>query len=247
MKPIRFALTPLLAFASLAGTASLALAQAEAPPAPAPKAPAPPPKSATNPAPPVDDDRGNVVAKPIEFGELGQGIAKPKLKMPSGATAIRQVSAPFTQNGDVALLNLYKLNGVVFMDLFTSKNNQPWTMRNHVRLKSPLPLRPTEMALTLRYLEPQRKKSYMIVAADDAGILTFAFPKGFGGPVMQQQFLAASSSKSAVKRTYDFGQTDSRGFVIVKSTVEGSGQISPTQDVQFFVWNGKSYIPRKAN
>ena len=245
LKPLKLyqSFAPLVAVLAVASSFAAPAAYAQE----APPAPANPPTPATNPAPSVSDDRGNVIAKPIEFGELGDGIAKPNLKMPSGATSIRQVSAPFGAGNDTILLNVYKVNGAVFMDVLTSKNSQPWTPRNHIRLKSPLPLRPDKMALTLRFLEPQRKKSYLIVAADDAGILTFAFPKGIGGTVMQQQFLASTTSQAAVKRTYDFGQTDSRGFVIVKATVEGTGEIKPTNDVQFFVWNGKSFIPRKPN
>ena len=244
MKPIvlnRF-FTPLVGLLLLTG----AYAQT-APPAPIPDAPKPPPKSATNPAPSVDDDRGNVQAKPLVFENLGKGIAAPKLKIPAGAAVIRQASVPFGTKGDTALLNMYKRSGVLFMDVFTSKSNQPWTLRNHLRVKSPLPLNPETMALTLRYLEPQRKKSFLIAAADDAGVLTVVLPKGFGGSVMQQVWLTSTAKQPDVKRTYDLGQVDSRGFVIVKSTLDGSGQIKPTNDEKFYVWNGKSYVPRKEN
>lgn len=184
-------------------------------------------------------------SKATEFSELGTTVKSASLKTPAGADTIRQLSAPLDDNGNNVLLNFYKLNGVVFVDVLTSKNNQPWTQRNHIRLQAPLPLRPDKMTVTMRYLSPVRRTGYMIIAADDGGNLTLTFPKGFGGTVSQQAFLANSSTD--IRRTYTFGDQDSHGFTMVKSTVESSGQVKPSDDVQYFVWNGSRFIPRRPN
>ncbi|MBC8102048.1 MAG: hypothetical protein H7Z41_05610 [Cytophagales bacterium] len=193
----------------------------------------------------LTEDPANPIAKPTEFSDLGSAITKRAVKLPAGATLLRQASAPLDENGESLVLNLYKRNNVLFADVLTSKNGQALTVRNHVRLKSPFAVRPSKMVLTLRYLEPQRKRGYLILAADEAANFAMVFPKGFGGAVVQQDFLASSTAK--VKRTYDFSQADSRGFVIVKAAVESTGEVKPSDDVLIYVWNGKQFIPRRAN
>jgi hypothetical protein len=193
----------------------------------------------------VTEDPANPIAKPIEFEDLGAAISKVAVKMPAGASVLRQATAPLGENVQTLLLNVYKLNNVVFADVLTSKGNQAYTRRNHIRLKSPLAVRPNKMVLTMRYLEPQRRRGYLGLAADEAGTLALVFPKGFAGNVIQQNFLASSTDK--IKRSYDFSQADSRGFVIVKANVESTGQVAPAEDGQIYVWNGKQFIKRRAN
>lgn len=193
----------------------------------------------------VVEDPVNPIAKPIEFEDLGAAISKVAVKVPAGATLLRQATAPLGENGQTLLVNVYKLNNVIFADLLTAKNGQAYTRRNHIRLKSPLAVRPNKMVLTMRYLEPQRRRGYLILAADDAGTLAMALPKGLAGSVIQQNFLASSTDK--VKRSYDFSQADSRGFVIVKANVESTGEVKPAEDGQIYVWNGVAFIKRRPN
>lgn len=183
--------------------------------------------------------------KAIEFSDMGTAITGARVKMPESAALVRQISAPLGDKGETLLLNFYKLNGVVFLDCLTAREGQPWTRRNHVRLRSPLPIRPEKMAVQMQFMEPTRQRGFLLIASDEAGHLTMALPKGFGGPVMQQEFLGNSST--SIRRTYDFGQLDSRGFVSVKASVESAGQIKPTEDVQYFIWNGKRFVPRRPN
>ena len=191
------------------------------------------------------DEQTNPVAKPTEFSDVGAAIAAPALKTPAGAEIVRQVSAPIGKTGDTVLLNWYKRNGVVFMDILTSKNQQAWTPRNHVRITAPLPLRPEKMTVTMRSLDVLHRKGFLIVANDEAGSFALALPKGFGGTVMQQLF--ATAPTTGTHRAYDFSQADSRGFVLVKATVESSGQVKASDDVVVYVWNGKKFIQRKSN
>jgi hypothetical protein len=193
----------------------------------------------------VTEDPDNPIAKPIEFEDLGAAVSKVAVKMPAGATVLRQATAPLGENGQTLLLNVYKLNNVVWADVLTTKGNQPYTRRNHIRLKTPLAVRPNKMVLTMRYLEPQRRRGNLLLAADEAGTLALVFPSGFAGKVIQQNFLASSTDK--VKRSYDFSQADSRGFVIVKANVESTGAVTPAEDGQIYVWNGKQFIKRRPN
>jgi hypothetical protein len=182
---------------------------------------------------------------PTPFSELGQAIAGPTLQTPAGATIVRQVSAPIGDTGETVLLNVYRSNGDVFTDVLTQKGGQAWTRRNHLRLKSPLPLRPEKMVFTLRYLEPHPRRGFLIVASDDAGNLAMTFPKGFGGTAMQQLFL--TNPKPDIRRSYSFNEQDSRGFTIIKATVDTAGQAKTVDDIQYYVWNGQQFIPRKPN
>jgi hypothetical protein len=184
--------------------------------------------------------------KMVEFSELGTGtVAANGVKSPAGATVLRQVSAPLNQAGDSVLLNIYKRNGEVFVDALTGKAGQPGVLKNHVRIKSPSPIRPEKMTVTMRWLQADYRSGVLIIASDDSGSLLLAFPKGFGGPAYQQQFLAASAA--GVRRTYDFSTNDSRGFAIVKASVESSGTVTPPKDYLFYVWGGKQFVPRKPN
>jgi hypothetical protein len=193
----------------------------------------------------VTEDPVNPISKPIEFEDLGAAISKVGVKMPAGATVLRQATAPLGENGQTLLLNVYKVNNAVWADVLTAKSGQPYTLRNHIRMKTPLAVRPNKMVLTMRYLEPQRRRGNLILAADEAGTLALVFPSGFAGKVMQQNFLASSTDK--IKRSYDFSQADSRGFVIVKANVESTGQVTPAEDGQIYVWNGKQFIKRRPN
>lgn len=171
--------------------------------------------------------------------------ALPPVKVPEGAELLRQVSAPLNDKGDVLVLNVYKTSGEVYMDALTGKSGQQPISRNHVHLKSPLLIRPEKMDLSMRWLQADNKTGVEIVAEDESGSVALVFPKGFGGTAYQQQF--ATANAGGVRRSYDFTQNDSRGFAMVKSMVDSAGAVKPANDVQFYVWNGAKFIPRKAN
>jgi hypothetical protein len=190
-------------------------------------------------------EKNAAAAAAIEFAEVGADIAGPTLKIPDGAESLRKVSAPVQNTGDTVLLDFYKLNGDIFADVLTAHKGGPWTQRNHIRVMSPLAIRPDKMTLTLRYLQPLRRRGFVIQGTDTSGDLAVVLPTGFGGKVSQQQFLAQSSE--GVTHSYNFADQDSRGYTIVKATVDATGQVKPADDVQFFVWNGKQFIPRRAN
>jgi len=185
--------------------------------------------------------------KAVEFSEMGSAIAGQAVRLPVGAEIVRQLSAPLGTTGETVLLNFYKQNNNLFTDVLTSKNGQAWTRRNHLRLPSPLPAPPGQMSVTMRYLNGTKRIGYLIVASADAGSVTMAFPKGFGGTVKQQVFLASTPAAPTVHLSYNFGDLDSRGFVIVRSTVDSAGEVKPSGDVQYFVWNGTQFIARKPN
>ena len=183
--------------------------------------------------------------KVTEFSEHGTTIAAKDVKMAPGAVVLRQMSAPLNANGETILLNVYKSNGSVFMDVLTSKNNQPWRRRNMIRIKSPVVVRPENMTVTMRYLNSGNQKGVMIIGSDDNGHVALMFPKGVGGTAYQQQFLV--TAKSGNRYTYDFTQNDSRGFVMIKSSLESSGDVVPKEKAKFYAWNGKTFVPRAWN
>jgi hypothetical protein len=185
--------------------------------------------------------------KPIEFSDLGQAISAQEVKTPADAEPVRQMSAPIMRTGQTVLIDIYKLNGDLFAEILTSRNGQPWMHQNHLRLPSPFPLNPEHMEVSLRYLRPPKRTGYLVVASDPAGSVTIALPTGFGGLAKMQEFLATSDSAPAAHVTYAFDDLDSRGYVIVKGSLESSGDVTPTADEQFYVWNGTQFIPRKAN
>ena len=184
--------------------------------------------------------------KMIEFSEMATGpvAASPTVAVPSGATGIRQISAPLGEDGDSVVLNIYKKAGDIFVDAMTGKSGQAPLVRNHVRLKSPLPIRVDKMTVTMRYLFPDKPQGIMLICSDDSADVALTMPKGFGGTAYQTVFL---TTVKGIRRNYDFTGNDSRGYAIVKSSVESTGTVKPSQDVRFFVWSGKDFVPRKAN
>jgi hypothetical protein len=184
-------------------------------------------------------------SKATEFSDVGKAIAAPPLKLPEGAESVRQVTAPLAEGKDSVLLNWYKVGGGLFVDILTTHDNQAWVKRNHIALKGEMPIRPDKMALTMRFLEPGKRSGFLIVASDESADLALVLPQGFGGKVSQQVFLVQSSS--GARHSYDFGDLDSRGYAIVRESIDSTGEVKPSADVQFFVWNGRTFIHRKAN
>lgn len=184
-------------------------------------------------------------AKATDFVDLGGAIAAPALKLPAGAQSVRRVSAPLAGGKDSVMLNFYKLSGGLYMDVLTSHDNQAWTKQNHVVFKGTIPIRPEKMNVTLRYLKPAARKGFVVVASDESADMALVFPLGFGGKVSQNMFLVQSAS--GTRHSYAFGDVDSNGFVIVRETVNSTGQVKPSEDTQYFVWDGRTYIHRKAN
>ncbi len=184
-------------------------------------------------------------AKATDFVDLGGVIAAPALKLPAGAESARRVSAPLANGKDSVMLNFYKVLGVLYMDVLLSHDNQAWTRQNHVVFNKSLPIRPEKMNVTMRYLKPAARKGFVIVASDQSADIALVFPLGFGGKVSQNVFLVQSAS--GTRHSYSFGDVDSNGFVIVRETVDSTGQVKPSEDTQYFVWDGRTYIHRKAN
>lgn len=190
----------------------------------------------------------------VEFSKLGGNIARPSLMAPKGAATVLQVSATLGSSGkESVLVHLYRRGGgssnaALFADIFTAKGKQAWTRRNTIRLSQAFPTRPGNMNVTIRYLEPVKRRGLMIVASADEMHYVLSFPKGLGGTVTQQQFL--TSSKNGTRSAYTFGDLDGRGFAIIKGMVvsAAAGQESAPDDaLQYFVWNGKRFVPRAAN
>ena len=236
-----------LGFALVGMSSTHAIAQADAPadnagPPPAPKGTTPTVTGDPQVSPPRKTAEA---AKPTEFIDAGKAIATATIKLPAGADAVRQLTAPLGNGIDNVLLNVYKLSGGLFVDVFTSHKNQAWSKRNHIHLQGPLALRPEKMETTMRFLDLLHHKGFLIVASDESADVTMAFPNGFGGKVFQQQFLA--QSKTGAHHSYTFGDQDSRGFTIVKASLDSAGEVKPAEDTQFYVWNGRMFIPRKDN
>jgi hypothetical protein len=182
----------------------------------------------------------------VAFSNLGGEVARPKIPTPGGGTSVLQASAPLgTAGSESVLLNVYRRNQAVFVDILTAKGQQVGTRRATVRLIAPLPAHPESMTATLRYLEPRKRKGLMLVLSDDAMHYVLAFPKGLGTSVTQQQFL--TTSKTGTQSTYAFGELDGRGFGIVKATVLSAEEIKPTEGIKYFVWNGSRFVPRAYN
>jgi hypothetical protein len=182
----------------------------------------------------------------VAFSKLGGEIARPPLPTPGGGATALQVSAPLgTAGSESILLNVYRRNQALFVDVLTAKGQQVGTRRATVRLIAPLPAHPENMTATLRYLEPRKRKGLMLVLSDEAMHYVLAFPKGLGPSVTQQQFL--NTSKTGTQSTYSFGELDGRGFGIVKATVVSAGEIKATEGIKYFVWNGSRFIPRAYN
>lgn len=195
-----------------------------------------------DPTPPNKDPNNG-----ITFTPLGKEIARPAVRIPVGATTLLQVTAPLGSSGtEQVLVHIYKLNDAMFLNVLTAKGKQVWTKRNSIRLLAPLPAHADALTVTWRYLEPRKQRGLMITASDDAMHYVLAFPKGFGGSVTQQQFL--TTSKTGTQSTYQFSDLDGRGFAIVKATVvSAGGEIKAGDAMQYFVWNGKRFIPRAYN
>jgi len=190
-------------------------------------------------------DRVAAASKAIEFTEVGKDVASPSVKLPAGAELVRQLSAALANGKGNVLLNWYKVGGQLWVDIYTSQENQAWVKRNHVAMKAAMPIRPDKMAMTMRYILPGKREGFLLVASDESADLALMLPKGFGGPVGQQVFLI--ESKDGTRHSYDFGDLDGRGYAIVRETVDGTGQVKPADDTQYFVWNGRTFIPRHSN
>jgi hypothetical protein len=212
------------------------------PPAGAPTTNAPVTTGDPQTSPP---EKNAEAGKATEFTDSGTTVASASLKLPAGAESVRQMTAPLGSGIDTVLINLYKMSGDLFADVFTSHKNQAWTKKNHIRLKSPLPIRAEKMTVLMRFLMPSERKGSLLIASDESADVVLVFPSGFGGKVSQQTFL--TQSKTGARHTYTFGDQDSRGYSIVKASLDSAGEVKPGSDVQFYVWNGRMFIPRKAN
>ena len=82
----------------------------------------------------------------VSFSKLGGEVARTRVPVPSGATTLIQASAPLGSSGsEFVLLNLYKRNNALFVDLLTAKGQQAGTRRNSVRLLAPFPASPENL------------------------------------------------------------------------------------------------------
>jgi hypothetical protein len=187
----------------------------------------------------------------VEFSKFGGSIARPSLMAPKGAITLLQVSAPLGSSGkESVLVHLYRhsSNNALFAHILTAKGKQAGTRRNTIRLSQAFPTSPENLNVTIRYLEPVKRRGLMIVVSGEALHYVLSFPKGLGSTVTQQQFL--TTSKNGTRSAYTFSDLDGRGFAIVKGTVvSAAGQQSAPEDaaLQYFVWNGKRFVPRAAN
>lgn len=182
---------------------------------------------------------------PIELQSVEQTAQEMGLTIPTGVTTLRLALAPLEDSGESVLLHFYQRRESVFVDLLTSRQNQPWLRRNHLRLQGSSAAQPARSILTLRRLEPERRRGWFLMATGNTFHWALSLPRGFGGPAFQQGFLKSVASNH--QRSYDFTQLDSRGFVIVKVNVENAGDAQPGPDSVFYVWNGRQFVQRPGN
>ncbi len=221
----------------------------------------PAPEAKVETAPPTGQPAGtiSVSAQPVgklketnsgvKFSALGAPssvVARPSIPVVADAISLLQASAPVGKSGNESVLvHVYKRYNALFMDILTAKASQTWTRRNTVRLNAPYPDHPESLQITLRNLSPRQHSGVMIVASDIAMHYVFAFPRGLGAAVTQQLFLVTSSNGS--QSTYSFGDLDTRGYAIIKASVQNSGEVKPDSVVKYFVWSGTKFVPRATN